>query len=57
MTEGCHYIVIALADYYIIRPLPLKRDKCYGPSINSVTVTKGRPLKGGLLYRASGTIG
>ena len=30
---------------------------CYGPSVNSVTVTKERPPGGGRLYGTSGTIG
>ena len=30
---------------------------CYGPSIISVTVTKGGHLRGGGLYGTSGTIG
>ena len=30
---------------------------CYGPSVISVTVTKGGPLGSGRLYRTSGTIG
>jgi len=27
LTEGCHYIIVALADRYVARPLPLRRDK------------------------------
>ena len=30
---------------------------CYGPSVISVTVTKGGHPRGGRLYGASGTIG
>ena len=30
---------------------------CYGPSINSVTVTKERPPGSGRLYGTSGTMG
>ena len=30
---------------------------CYGPSVISVTVTKGGYLRGSGLYRISGTIG
>ena len=30
---------------------------CYGPSIISVTVTKGGYLRGGGLYKTSGTMG
>ena len=31
--------------------------KCYGPSVISVMVTKGGYLRGGRLYRTSGTMG
>jgi len=27
LTKGCYYIVMALADRYITKPLPLKRNK------------------------------
>ena len=30
---------------------------CYGPSVISVTVTKGGHLRGGGLYKTSGTMG
>ena len=30
---------------------------CYGPSAISITVTKGRYLRGGRLYKTSKTIG
>ena len=35
----------------------VKKLNCYGPSIISVTVTKGGHPKGSGLYKTSGTIG
>ena len=34
----------------------LFRSYCYGPSVISVTVTKGGHLRGSRLYKTSGTI-
>ena len=36
--------------------LPITADGCYGPSVISVTVTKGGHLRGSRLYRTSRTI-
>ena len=35
----------------------IKYPYCYGPSVISVTVTKGGHLRGSKLYKTSGTIG
>ena len=33
-----------------------KKSKCYGPSVISITVTKGGHLKGSRFYKTSKTI-
>ena len=41
----------------ITLPSLQKHGYCYGPSVISVTVTKGGHLRGSGLYKTSGTIG